>query len=95
MTDRMKLFREKQEKKGLVQLRLWVNKDDEEFFKYLAKESRPQRKIVEKKRFGRAASQSQINKAKEIAEDKKLREPKHLYDYHISLGGWIWAQKKT
>lgn len=49
MTNRMMLFRAKQEQKGLVQIRLWVNKDDENFFKYLAKQSRPQKEIIEKK----------------------------------------------
>lgn len=93
MTERMILFRSKQEQKGLVQIRLWVNKDDEKFFKYLAKESRPQKEILEKKRFGHTASQSQIKEAKAIAEAKNLKEPKHLYNYHISLRGWMWAKK--
>ena len=94
MTNRMMLFRSKQEQKGLVQIRLWVNKDDENFFKYLAKQSRPQTEIIEKKRFGHAATQHQINKAKAIAEAKNLKEPKHLYSYHISLNAWIWANNK-
>ncbi len=80
MTDRMMFFRLRQKEKGLVQLRLWVNKEDEEFFKYLAKQSRPQREVVEKKRFGRPASQAQTDFAKEIAEIKNLKEPKHLYN---------------
>ena len=66
MTDRMMLFRLKQKEKGLVQLRLWISKEDEEFFKYLAKQSRPQKEVVQKERFGRPASQAQIDFAKEI-----------------------------
>jgi hypothetical protein len=93
MTDRMMFFRLRQKEKGLVQLRLWVNKEDEEFFKYLAKQSRPQREVVEKKRFGRPASQAQTDFAKEIAEIKNLKEPKHLYNHHISLCGWIWLNR--
>ncbi len=93
MSDRMTIFRLRQEQKGLVQIRLWVNKEEEEFFKYLAKQSRPQKEIIERKRFGRPASQAQIDFAKGIAEDKGLREPKHLHNHHISLCGWIWANK--
>ena len=93
MTDRMMFFRLRQKEKGLVQLRLWVNKEDEEFFKYLAKQSRPQKEVVQKERFGRPASPAQIDFAKEIAELKNLKEPKHLYNYHISLCGWIWANR--
>ena len=89
----MMLFRLRQKEKGLVQLRLWVNKEDEEFFKYLAKQSRPQKKVkrLEKERFGLPASQAQIDLAKEIAELKNLKEPKYLYNHHISLCGWIWV----
>lgn len=93
MTERMEAFRLRQKEKGLVQLRLWVNQEDEEFFKYLAKQSRPERHLAEKKRYGRAATQRQIDLAKEIAEIKKMKEPKHLYNHHISLCGWIWANK--
>jgi hypothetical protein len=93
MTERMENFRLRQEKKGLIQVRLWVKKEDEEFFKYLSKHSRPKRELIEKKRFGRSASQRQIDHAKEIAEIKNLKEPKHLYNHHISLCGWIWAHR--
>jgi hypothetical protein len=41
MTDRMMFFRQRQEQKGLVEIRIWVSKEDEDFFKYLAKQSRP------------------------------------------------------
>lgn len=93
MTDRMMFFRLRQKEKGLVQLRLWVNEDDEEFFKYLAKQSRPQKAVLQKERFGRPSSQAQINLAKEISELKNLKEPKHLDNHHISLCGWIWANR--
>lgn len=93
MTERMENFRLRQKQKGLVQVRLWVDEGDVDFFKYLSKESRPERQKVEKKRFGRQASQRQINLAREIAEIKKLDEPKHLYGHHISLCGWIWSNR--
>ncbi len=94
MTERMKNFRLRQEQKGLVQVRLWIDKNDTDFFKYLSKESRPERKKkTEKQRFGRPASQKQIDLAVEIAEEKSMKEPKHLYNHHISLCGWIWANK--
>ena len=40
------IFPPETKRKGLVQMRLWVNKEDEEFFKYLAKQSRPQRELL-------------------------------------------------
>lgn len=95
MTERMENFRLRQDQKGLVQVRLWIDKNDIDFFKYLSKESRPERvrKKDEKQRFGRPASQRQINKAIEISEIKGIKEPKHLYNHHISLCGWIWVNK--
>jgi hypothetical protein len=57
-------------------------------FKYLAKQSRPQKEVVQKERFGRPASQDQIDLAKEIEELKNLKEPKHLYN-HYSKSMWV------
>ena len=45
-----------------------------------------------KKRFGRPANERQIEFAKAIALANNVPEPEHLYDYHISLCGWIWGQ---
>lgn len=42
---------------------------------------------------GRRASDSQIGFAKQIAKIKRIPEPEHLYDYHISLSTWIWRYK--
>lgn len=92
MTERMKEYRKRQVEKGLVQVRLWVTKEDEEFFKFMSKMVNPnQKNKVEKKRFGRQATQRQINLAEEIAERLAINPPKHLYPHHISLCGWIWA----
>src|SRR5476649_43704 len=93
MTERMQSYRQRMEDKVLVQVRLWVEKQDEEFVKFLAKFCRDERVKKEKKRYGRRASDHQIRLAQAVAESNNLPEPKHLYNYHISLGGWIWAYK--
>lgn len=89
MTTRMEDFRLRQKAKGLVQIRLWVNEEDADFFKYLSKYSRPERELIQKERYGRPATSQHIEKAKEVAERKGLKEPKHLYNHHLSLCGWI------
>ncbi len=54
MTERMKEYRKRQVEKGLVQVRLWVTKEDEEFFKFMSKMVNPNKQNeVEQKRFGR------------------------------------------
>ena len=93
MTERMQSYRKRMEEKGLVQVRIWVEKQDEEFVKFIAKFCRDERQKKEKKRFGRRASEFQIMSAKAIAEQKQIPEPEHLYDYHISLGSWIWRYR--
>ena len=95
MTERMKAYRKRMEDKGLVQVRVWVEKQDEEFVKFIAKfcrEEREERERTPKKRFGRRAKDHQIEVAKKIALANNIPEPEHLYDYHISLGAWIWGQ---
>lgn len=92
MTDRMKEYRKRQVDKGLVQLRLWVTKEDETFFKFMSKILNPNKQeIFEKKRFGRQATEKQIHFAEEIAKRLVIDPPRHLYPHHISLCGWIWA----
>jgi hypothetical protein len=91
MTERMQAYRERMKEKGLVQVRIWVEKQDEEFVKYIAKFCREVREKKEKKRYGRRASKQQIEFAKALAKSKNIPEPKHLYDYHISLAGWTWS----
>ena len=93
MTERMQAYRERMEEKGLVQVRIWVEKQDVEFFKYIAKSCREIREKKEKKRYGRRASKKQIEFAKSLAKSKNVPEPDHLYDYHISLAGWTWRYK--
>jgi hypothetical protein len=78
------------EEKGLVQVRVWVEKQDEEFVKFIAKFCREERQKKPRKRFGRAASDRQIRLAKQIALANNVAEPKHLYEYHISLAAWTW-----
>ena len=92
MTERMKLYRKNMEAKGLVQIRVWIEKEDEEFIKFIAKFCRKER-LEEKKRYGRPANPFQIRIAKSLSGAKNIPEPKHLYDYHISLAGWIWRYK--
>ena len=92
MTERMKEYRKRQVEKGLVQVRLWVTKEDEEFFKFMSKMVNPNKQNeVEQKRFGRQATERQINFAEEIAKRLNIDPPRHLYPYHISLCGWTWA----
>lgn len=90
MTERMQEYRKKMEEKGLVQVRVWVEKRDEEFVKFIAKFCREGREKKPKKRFGRPASHHQIRLAKKIASINDLAEPEHLYNYHISLSAWMW-----
>ena len=92
MSERMQAYRDRMKEKGLVQVRVWVDQQDENFVKFLAKFCRDGRKKSLKKRFGRPASDYQISIAKEIAEANSIPEPKHLYGHHISLGAWMWGQ---
>ena len=89
MTERMQNYRKRMEEKGLVQVRIWVEKEDEGYFKSLAKFCRGERGKKVKKRFGRPASDRQIEFAKTVASSNNAPEPKHLYGYHISLHSWI------
>jgi hypothetical protein len=86
----MQKYRQRMKEKGLVQVRVWVEKQDEEFVKFIAKFCRDERKKKEKKRFGYPASERQIEMAKTFALVNNIPEPKHLYDHHISLAAWIW-----
>lgn len=95
MTERMQAYRERMEEKGLVQVRIWVEKKDVEFVKYIGKFCREVREEKEKKRYGRRASQRQIEFAKSLAKSKNVLEPDHLYDHHISLAGWTWRYKRV
>lgn len=91
MTERMQAYRNRMAEKGLVQVRVWVEKEDEAFVKFLAKFCREERTKKVKKRFGRPASPRHIAKAEEVALAKNVPAPKHLYDHHISLTAWIWG----
>jgi len=93
MTERMQEYRKRMKEKGLVQVRIWVEEQDEEFVKYIAKFCREVREKKEKKRHGRRASNQQIDFAKDLAKLKNVPEPDHLYDYHISLSGWTWCYR--
>ena len=93
MTERMQKYRDRMKEKGLVQVRIWVEKQDEEFVKHLAKFCREVREKKEKKRFGRRATDRQIKFAKAIAASNNISEPNHLYDHHISLAAWTWRYR--
>ena len=93
MTERMQKYRDRMKEKGLVQVRVWVEKQDEEFVKYLAKFCREGRVKKEKKRFGRQATNQQIKFAKAIAASNNIPEPDHLYGHHISLAAWTWRYR--
>lgn len=94
MTERMKAYRQRMKEKGLVQVRVWVEKQDEEFVKFIGRFCREERlQKKPKKRFGRRASDAQINFAKAVAAIKNFPEPSHLYDHHLSLAAWIWRYK--
>lgn len=91
MSERMQEYRRRMREKGLVQVRVWVERQDEEFVKFIAKFCRAERKErKEKERFGRPASERQIEMAKLFALENDVPEPKHLYNHHISLAAWIW-----
>jgi hypothetical protein len=91
MTERMNSYRKRMDEKGLVQVRVWVDKEDEEFVKFMAKFCREERgKEQPKERYGRPANHHQIRIAKSISSSKNLPEPEHLYDHHISLAAWMW-----
>jgi hypothetical protein len=90
MTERMQDYRRRMNQKGWVQVRVWVEKQDEEFVKFIARFCREERTTKEKKRFGRQADLLQIEIARNIALSKNIPEPQHLYGHHISLGAWIW-----
>ncbi len=91
MTSRMQDYRIKKQQQGLVQVRVWVQEEHESFIKNMAKECRPSRPVKVPERYGRKAIPSQISLAKAIAAANGKEPPEHLYDYHISLSAWIWA----
>ena len=91
MTEKMQNYRQRMKDKGLVQVRVWVEKQDEEFVKHIAKFCREVREKKGKRRHGRKASKQQIEFAKALARSKNVPEPDHLYDHHISLAGWTWC----
>lgn len=93
MTERMQDYRKRMEEKGLVQVRVWVEKRDEEFVKFIAKFCREEREKKPKERFGRRASDHHIRFARKFALEHNLPEPDHLYDHHISLCAWITRYK--
>lgn len=91
MTSRMQNYREKQQQQGLVQVRVWVPSDHEHFIKNIAKECRPGTPPKIPERYGRKATPTQIRLAKSLATIHGKEPPEHLYDYHISLSAWMWA----
>jgi len=91
MTVRMQTYRSKKEAEGMVQLRVWIPKEHEAFIKDIAKQCRPDKPLKIQERYGRRATQRQIELAETLAKINGKEPPKHLYDYHISLSAWIRA----
>ena len=91
MTSRMQDYRMKKEQQGMVQVRVWVPFDHELFIKNIAKECRPSTPPKIPERYGRRATPTQIRLAKSLATVNGKEPPEHLYDYHISLSAWMWA----
>jgi hypothetical protein len=91
MTESME-SRYETEENELVEVRIWVKKKDEKFIEHVAR-------LIEQKRqgkpkeelsyFGQCAPDALILFAKELAKANDIPEPEDLYDYHVSLGGWI------
>ena len=92
MTERMQNYRDRMSEKGPVQVMVWVEKQDADFVKYIAKFCREIREKKKKKRYGRRATERQIMFAQNVAKLNNVPEPKHLYDHHISLAAWTWGQ---
>jgi hypothetical protein len=61
MTEKMQNYRQRMKEKGLIQVRVWVEKQDEGFVKHIAKFCRGAREKKENKRHGRRASQQQTD----------------------------------
>lgn len=91
MTDRMQAYRFRKETEGMVQVRVWVPKDHEELIKHIAKQCRPCKPLKIKERYGRRATTQHIQFAETLAKAQGKEPPQHLYDHHISLSAWIWA----
>lgn len=91
MTSRMQNYRDKKRQEGLIQVRVWVSSDHKLFIKNIAKECRPSTPLKIPERYGRKAHPTQIRIAKSLATAKGKAPPEHLYDYHVSLSAWIWA----
>ena len=91
MTSRMQEYRDKKRQEGFVQVRVWVPEEHEYFIKTLAKECRPNNPPKVRERYGRKATPAQIRLAKSLATINGKEPPDHLYDYHISLSAWMWA----
>lgn len=79
---------QRMEEDELVQVEVWVEKKDEEFIKYAFRRDKQDHQ-EEVELFGCRANNSQISFARELAKANEIPEPKHLYDYHISLGYWM------
>lgn len=92
MTTRMQNYRDKKHQQGMVQVRVWVPQEHELFIKSMAKECRPNEPVKAPERYGRRASPTQIRLAQSLATVNGKEPPEHLYDFHISLSAWMWAQ---
>ena len=58
----MEDFRLRQKVKGLAQIWLRVSEEDADFFKHLSKYSRPEKELIQKERYGHAATSQAYTK---------------------------------
>jgi len=91
--QRTKRYRKAQKQKGIVEIRIWVKKDDAGFIKKLATgffRDPGQKKIFEAKGRGAPAKLYQIQMAERVARSVGKHPPEHLYKHQLSLSKWIF-----
>ena len=91
--QRMKCYRKAQKEKGLVQIRIWVKKNDADFIKKLASgffRDPTQKRLFEKKGRGSPAKEHQIQMTENVARKAGKNPPQHLYRHQLSLSKWIF-----
>lgn len=91
--QRTKKYRKAQKEKGMVEIRMWVKKNDAEFIKKLAAgffRDPSQKRLFEKKGRGSPAKEHQIQMAEKVARRAGKNPPQHLYGHQLSLSKWIF-----
>ena len=91
--QRTKRYRKAQKEKGMVQIRVWVKRNDADFIKKLATgffRDPGQKRLFEKKGRGGPAKEHQIQMAEKVARRAGKNPPQHLYGHQLSLSKWIY-----